>query len=243
MPSLFKKIPQSPSEANVQEKKFLLVPRSQRREFFLLFTFMTALGWIGGGIASLALEKILRENIPAYFADNEVLWYRIAKLIATSLFALIFAADQSIPLSKYISGWSWMFATTIGWLVADTVSTAWIAYISSIAASSNQISSQALIFFGILSTAAYIFSWIWLGLLQWLVLRKYVKSGWWWNFVPSISYLFISISMLLVSLLQNLIPAVHRDITLYLVKQGLTALILAAIPAISFCRLRKNSYQ
>ena len=157
MPSLFKKIPQSSPPSNVREKKLLLIPRSERQGFFLLFTFMTALGWIGGGIASLALEKILRENIPAYFVQNELLWFRIAKLIATSLFALIFAADQSIPLSKYISGWSWMFATAIGWLVGNTVSTAWIAYISAMAPSTNQISPQAAIIFQILPTAANIF--------------------------------------------------------------------------------------
>lgn len=239
MPSLFKNIPQNPSESNVKQRNYLLIPRSERRGFFLLFTFMTMLGWIGGGIASLALEKILRENIPAYFAQNELLWYRIAKLIASSLFALIFAADQSIPLSKYISGWSWMFATAIGWLVADTVSTAWIAYISSIAVSTSQISPQAIILLSILPTAAYIFSGLWLGLLQWLVLRRYVKAASWWNFVPSISYFFISISIFLISLVQNFIPVIHRDVTLYLVTQGLTALILAVIPAIGFCRLQK----
>ncbi len=243
MPSLFKNIPQNSSESNVKQKNFLLIPRSQRQEFFLLFTFMTALGWIGGGIASVALEKILRENIPAYFFQNEILWFRVAKLIANSLFALIFAADQSIPLSKYIFGWSWMFATAIGWLVGNTVSTAWIAYISSMAASTNQISPQAAIFFRILPTAAYIFSGLWLGLLQWLVLRTQVKGGWWWIFVPSISYFFISISILLISFVQSLIPAIHRDITLFLLTQGLTAFILAVIPAIAFCRLRKNNYQ
>ncbi|MEM6754760.1 MAG: hypothetical protein AAF630_17530 [Cyanobacteria bacterium P01_C01_bin.38] len=243
MPSLFKKIPQSPSEYNLKQKNFLLIPRSQRREFFLLFTFMTALGWIGGGIASLALEKILRENIPAYFVQNELLWFRIAKLIATISFALIFAADQSIPLNKYISGWSWMFATAIGWLVGNTVSTAWIGYISTMAASTNQMSPQAAIIFQILPTTAYIFSGLWLGLLQWLVLRKQVKGGWWWIFVPSISYFFISITIFLISFLQNLIPAIYRDVTLFLLTQGLTALILAVIPAIAFCRLRKNNYQ
>ncbi|MEO1430089.1 MAG: hypothetical protein AAFV71_13700 [Cyanobacteria bacterium J06633_8] len=240
MPSLFKKIPQNPSEFNVKQRKSLLIPRSERRGFFLLFTFMTILGWIGGGIASLALEKILRDNIPQDFAQNEILWYRIAKLIASSLFALIFAADQSIPLSKYISGWSWMIATAIGWLVANTVSQAWIKYISDIGASTTEISIQAAIFFRILPTAAYIFSGLWLGLLQWLLLRRYVTDALWWNIVPSISYLIISISIFLITSAQSFIPAIHRHITLYLVTQGITALILAVIPAISFCRLRKT---
>lgn len=243
MPSLFKKISQSSSVFIPRERTLLLIPRTHRRGFFLLFTFMTTLGWVGGGIASLALEKILRDNMPLDFAQNEILWYRIAKVISISLFALIFAADQSIPLSKYISGWSWMFATAIGWLFADTVSTAWIAYISSIAASTNQISPQGVIFLGILSTVAYILSGLWLGLLQWLMLRRYIKGGWWWIFVPSIAYFAISISVLLISFLQDFIPLIHRDITLFLVQQGLTALILAVIPAIGFCLLRKNNYQ
>ncbi|MEM9925457.1 MAG: hypothetical protein AAF915_17170 [Cyanobacteria bacterium P01_D01_bin.50] len=243
MPSLFKKISQSSSVFTPRERTLLLIPSDHRQGFFFVFTFMTILGWVGGGIASLALEKILRENIPPDFGQNEILWYRIAKLIASSLFALIFAADQSIPLSKYISGWFWMLATAIGWLFANTVSTAWIAYISSIAASTNQISPQAVTFFGILSTVAYIVSGLWLGLLQWLMLRYYIKDGWWWIFVPSISYLFISISILLVSFLQDFIPAIHYDITLFLLKQGLTALILGVVPAIGFLRLRKNNYQ
>ncbi|MEO1763107.1 MAG: hypothetical protein AAFR83_14275 [Cyanobacteria bacterium J06629_18] len=240
MPSLFQNISQSLSKSILKQRSPSLIPRSERRGFFLLFTFMTMLGWIGGGIASLALETILRENIPAYFVQNELLWYRITKLIATSLFALIFAADQSIPLSKYISGWSWMVATTIGWLVANTVSQAWITYISSIATSTTQTSPQTSIFFIVLSTAAYIFSGLWLGLLQWLVLRKQVKKSWWWIFVPSIAYFVISISIFFISLVQNFIPVIHRNVTLYLATQGLTAFILAAIPAISFCRLRKT---
>ena len=239
MPSLFK-ISQSPDLSIPRKQNFRLIPRSERRGFFIVFTFMTTLGWIGGGIASLALEKILRENIPEDFAQNEFLWFRIAKLIATSLFALIFAADQSIPLSKYISGWRWMVATTIGWLFADTVSISWISYISSINFSTNEISPQLIQSFGILlSTSAYFFAWLWLGLLQWIVLRKYIKGGWWWIFLPSISYAFVSMTVQSISSFQNLIPAIHRDITLYLVEQGLTALILAVIPAVSFCRLRK----
>ncbi|BAY80941.1 hypothetical protein NIES267_04060 [Calothrix parasitica NIES-267] len=241
MPSSSKNILQSSSPSNIKEQKLLLIPRSERQEFFMLFAFMTMLGWIGGGIASLALEKILRENIPAYFVENELLWYRIVKLIATSLFALIFAADQSIPLNKYISGWSWMVATTIGWLVANTVSQSWITYISSIAASTNQISPQTANFFAVLSTAAYIFSGLWLGLLQWLVLRRQAKKSWWWIFIPSISYFIISLSIFLISLLQNLIPVIHRDVILYLATQTLTAFTLAAIPVIGFCRLRKTA--
>jgi hypothetical protein len=104
------------------------------------------------------------------------------------------------------------------------------------------MSLQAAIFFRILPTAAYIFSGLWLGLLQWLVLRKQVKGGWWWIFVPSISYFFISISIFLISLVQNFIPAIHRDVTLFLVTQGLTALILAVIPAIAFCRLQRKNH-
>lgn len=239
MSSLFKKIPQSSSPSNIREQKLLLIPRSERREFFMIFAFMTMLGWIGGGIASLALEKILLENIPAYFVQNELSWYQIAKLIATSLFALIFAADQSIPLSKYISGWSWMVATTIGWLVANTVSQSWITYISDLAASTNQISPQTATFFAVLSTATYIFSGLWLGLLQWLALRRQAKKSWWWIFIPSISYFMISISIFLISLVQNFIPVIHRDVTLYVATQSLTAFNLAAIPVIGLCRLRK----
>jgi hypothetical protein len=132
-----------------------------------------------------------------------------------------------------------MFATSLGWLVANSVSAQWINYIASIA-SLNQISVEQKVIFGFLSTIAYILSGIWLGFFQWLVLRRYTTRAWWWNFLPSISFLFISILVWLLSLVQEFIPEVNRVQVVYLCEQGLTAVVLGVIPAIGLCTLKTN---
>lgn len=213
----------------------LLIPRSQRRTFLLQFTLMTMLGWVVGGIASIALERIILENVPSAFAG--------VRAISSLVFAVVFAADQSLVLRRYFPGWQWVVATTAGWLIANGVATAWINYISAIAASLNDTPSPELVFiFGFLSTISYIISGIWLGIFQWLVLRRYTNKAWWWNFVPSISFLFISLLIWLLSVIQNFIPEVNRTPVLYWSQQGFTAIILGVVPAIGLCVLKRNSH-
>jgi hypothetical protein len=215
----------------------LFIPRAQRRKFFLLFTFMTVLGWVVGGVFSLAVERILIQNLSAAGSEQMQTWSYWIRLLSNIVFAVIFAADQALVMRRYLSGWRWMIATTLGWLTADCVATAWINYISSIASSLNEtLSPELAIIFGFLSTIAYIFSGIWLGLLQWLVVRRYTNKAWWWSFVPSIAFLLISLLVWLLSLMQNFIP----EAILYGSQQGLTAIILGVVPAISLCSLKRR---
>ncbi len=218
-------------------RKFL-IPRFQRRSFFIQFTLMTFLGWVVGGIASIAIEKTIVEMLPRAVLQQKI-WYTLAKYFSNGVFALIFGADQALVLRRYLSGWLWIFATSLGWLVANSVSAQWINYIASIA-SLNQISVEQKVIFGFLSTIAYILSGIWLGFFQWLVLRRYTTRAWWWNFLPSISFLFISILVWLLSLVQEFIPEVNRVQVVYLCEQGLTAVVLGVIPTIGLCTLKTN---
>jgi hypothetical protein len=213
----------------------LLIPRSQRRRFFFQFTFMTIMGWVVGGVASIALEKIILASQP-----SAISWVR---LLSNVVFAVVFAADQALVLRRYLSGWLWILATSIGWLIANSVATAWINYISSIAGSLNEtISPEGGFVLGFLSTISYIISGIWLGLFQWLVLRRYAAKAWWWNFLPSISFFFVSLLIWSLSLAQDLIPQANRTPIMYWSEQGLTAIILGVIPAISLCTLKRNSH-
>lgn len=217
-----------------------LIPRSQRRKFFIQFTLMTFTGWVVGGIASIAIEKYLLQTLSPGLLQQQPSWDGWVKSISSVVFAMIFAADQALVLRRYLSAWwLWMLATSVGWLASNNVSTAWIEYISSIANSLNKtLSFEDVIFFGGLSTISYVLSGIWLGFLQWLVLRRKTAGAWWWNFLPSFSYLCISIFVWLLSFLQDLIPEVSRAQILYLSGQALTAIILGVIPAIGFCRLK-----
>ncbi|MBU7586737.1 MAG: hypothetical protein KAF91_28400 [Nostoc sp. TH1S01] len=223
------------THSNSQSVK-LFIPHSQRRKFFLLFTFMTILGWVVGGVFSLAVERLLTQIFATDSGQLQTWGYGI-RLLSNIVFAVIFAADQALVMRRYLSGWRWMVATSIGWLTAECVATAWINYISSIASSLNgTLSPELAIIFGFLSTIAYIFSGIWMGLLQWLVVRRYTIKSWWWNFVPSVAFLLISLLVWLLSLMQNFMP----EAILYGSQQGFTAIILGIAPAIGFCSLKRR---
>ncbi|WP_337907089.1 hypothetical protein [Iningainema tapete] len=227
------------TEDSLHHAQRFLIPRNQRRGFLLKFTLMTILGWVVGGIVSIALEKTILESLPT--DGQQQTWYSLGRYFSSVLFALVFAADQALVIRKYISGKLWMLATAFGWLISNSVSTAWINYISYIALSLHKsLSSYEIIGLGLLSTMSYVLSGVWLGICQWLVLRRYVARVWWWNFLPPISFLLISILIWLVSQVQQFIPLSNRVQIVYLTGQGLTALILGVIPAIGLCTLKKK---
>ncbi|MEH2302072.1 MAG: hypothetical protein V7K88_24580 [Nostoc sp.] len=237
--------PDRVASANSDPKpgKFL-IPRSQRQRFFIQFTLMTLIGWVVGGVASIALEKIILESFSPSVALQPQTWSILVRSLSNVVFAVIFAADQALVIYRYLPGLQWIFATSVGWLIANGVSTAWINYISTIASSLNEtLSPEQTFIFGFLSAIAYIISGIWLGLCQWLVLRRYTVRIWWWNFLPSISFLLISILVWLLFLVQNLIPEPNRTLILYWSGQGFTAIILGIVPAIGLCTLKRNSHR
>jgi hypothetical protein len=216
-----------------------LIPRSERQMFFIQFTLMTLIGWVVGGVASIALEKIILQSFSPSVAIQPQTLSIVVRSLSNVVFAVIFAADQSFVLYRYLPGLQWLFATSVGWLIANGVSTAWINYISTLASSSP----EETFIFGFLSAIAYIISGIWLGICQWLVLRRYTADIWWWNFLPSISFFLITILVWLLFILQNLIPETYRTPILYWSGQGLTAAILGAIPAIGLCTLKRNVHR
>lgn len=212
----------------------LLIPRSQRRTFLFQFTLMTVLGWVVGGIVSIAIEKILWQSLLPTFADQPQVWSFWVRLLGNIVFAVVFAADQALVMRRYLSGWLWLLATSAGWLLANAVSTTWINYIANLF--NQPLTADTALTVGFLSTLPYILSGVWLGLLQWLVLRSYTVKSWWWNFFPSISFFCISLVVWLLSLMQNLIPASVMS----WIEQGFTAMILGVIPAIGLCTLKKQ---
>jgi hypothetical protein len=228
------------STQNAPKLGKFLIPRSQTKNFLIKFTCITCLGWVVGGFASIAAENLLNQLSPDFFPDPQI-WNALVSFVSSLVFAVIFAADQALIISPYLPGWWWLLATSIGWLIANSVSTSWINYISSIAASFNEtLSPDAMLLLGGLSTISYIISGIWLGFCQWLVLRRYTVNVWWWNFIPAICFFFISTLIWLLSLWQNFIPEAHRTSIFYWNGQGFTAFILGFIPAIGLCTLKRK---
>ncbi len=221
--------------ASTPHPQKLLIPRSHRQKFFIQFTLMTVLGWVVGGIASIGLERSILGGLPP--ADS----FHWVKILGNILFAVVFAADQALVLRRYIAGWRWVLATSIGWLIANSIAFSWVRYISSLASSFiDGVPLELAFIWGFLSTISYILAGIWLGLCQWLVLQRYAKQAWWWIFVPSISFFFISIFVWFLSLVQDLIPEMNRTPILYWSEQTFTAIILGVIPAIGLCTLKRN---
>ena len=224
--------------ASTHYPRKLLIPRSHRQKFFLQFTLMTVLGWVVGGIASIGLERSILGGLPP--ADS----FHWVKILGNIIFAVIFAADQALVLRRYISGWLWIMATSAGWLIANSIAFSWVNYISAIASSfSEGVSPELAFIWGFLSTISYILAGIWLGLCQWLVLQRYAKQAWWWIFLPSVSFFWISIFVWFLSLVQDLIPEMNRTPILYWSEQTFTAIILGVIPAIGLCTLKRNSHR
>ncbi len=225
--------------ASIPRARKFLIPRRKRRIFFFRFTLMTLLGWVAGGIASLALKRLFVDLLPAVVNFPHPVLSIWGEYISGLLFALIFGADQALVVRQYISGRRWMITTTLGWLVATNVSAIWIQYIYFQAVSLDRaLSSQEMLLFGFLSTLAYVTSGLWLGFFQWLVLRKHAVEAWKWVFVPAISFFFISISMLLLNQARLFIPQLNQNIVRYFSEQILTALMLGIIPGIILCNFK-----
>ena len=227
------------STPNTRRSRKFLIPRPKRRIFFFRFTLMTLLGWVVGGIASLALKRMFVNLLPAVVNFPQPVLSIWGDYTSNLLFALIFGADQALIVHQYISGRRWMITTTLGWLVASNVSAIWIQYIYFQAISSGQtLSSKQTLLFGFLSTLAYIFSGIWLGFFQWLILRRYALAAWKWIFVPVISFFFISVGIFLLTQARVFIPQLNQNIVRYFSEQILTALMLGIIPSIILCTFR-----
>lgn len=225
--------------ANVRRSRKFLIPRPKRRIFFFRFILMTLLGWVVGGIASIALKKFFVDLLPAVVNLPQPVLYIWGDYISNLLFALIFGVDQALVVRQYISGRRWMITTTLGWLVASNVSAIWIQYIYFQAVSLNQtLSAQQTLLFGFLSTLVYILSGIWMGFFQWLVLRRYATSAWKWIFVPAISFFFISVFMFLLAQARVFIPQLNQNIVRYFSEQILTALMLGIVPSVFLCAFK-----
>lgn len=224
------------AQSNPQPVRFL-IPRSQRRIFFFQFTLMTVVGWLVGGVFSIAVEKILWQSLLPMLIDQAPALSFWTRLVGNVVFAVVFAADQALVMRRYLSGWLWLLATSMGWLLAHAVSTTWINYIGSVANSLRQtLTPETALTWGFLSTIPYIISGIWLGFLQWLVLRRYAVKTWWWSIFPCLPFFCISVVIWLLSLIQNWLP----EFVMSWIEQGFTAMILGVIPAIGLCTLKKQ---
>lgn len=145
------------------------IPANRRRSFFWQFTLATALSWIAGGLLASWLRIVILAGIPR----NSIL----SEFIYGAILGTILGLTQWWVLRRYRLDRLWIFNTGAGFVISAVISQAWRPWIG-----------------GLLATIAY----IWLGMAQWLVLRKRVDRSWRWLIVPPIAMLVANLFRLIV---------------------------------------------
>jgi hypothetical protein len=129
-------------------------------------------------------------------------------------------AAQWLILRQYVPNGLWIVATSVGWGISSVIANAWFETIG-----------------GALGNIFY----IWLGLTEWLVLRKYARNAWWWVFVVCVSFYVFRLvnSLLFLAVSTRILPlGVSRQVLMSIIVGAVT---LAPIQAISLCKFRSYS--
>ncbi|NES96406.1 MAG: hypothetical protein F6K32_14465 [Desertifilum sp. SIO1I2] len=186
-----------------------LVPENRRRAFFWQFTLLTTLAWMIGGL----LAAFIQYNFPI-ISFNPIFREFFYSLIRGSLIG----TAQWFVLRRYRLKTLWIFNTAGGFLISSLVALAWRPVIG-----------------GLFGAIAY----IWLGLAQWLILRKRVRNAWQWIFVPPLALLagnVLRLGFLVPIVLLQLPVAPFALVGIEVIAGFIVNAILAAL----FLRLRRN---
>lgn len=163
----------------------LLIEPYERLRFITLYVLATLLAYIQVKFVSFNL-------IPLFLLESVSL---VEAAVFGTVFGVILGACQWLVLRKYIPNWHWIVATATGFccsqLIIQTSKNLLIQLLQS-----DQFQPQSVTAF-LLGLMVTLFAGIWLGFLQWLILRYYIKSARWWVLIfPVISLMLVAINML-----------------------------------------------
>ncbi|EKQ69264.1 hypothetical protein OsccyDRAFT_1889 [Leptolyngbyaceae cyanobacterium JSC-12] len=225
----------SDSLALLPASQQFLIPPFERVRFTVLFILATGFGWF---LIWFGLRSVQDPLMPARAIERGVL----SAVITGFVFGVVVSAMQWLVLRRYLAHWRWILAGTVGYVLLTVtleVGWGWIGVVTN---------SQAVVhWFQQLSPAAVVFAAgglrvcltalcaAWLGMTQWLFLRQYTRSNFWWVGVPSIAVLLSSSFTFLSVLLLT------AGVRLPLATNVLAAGILGTTQAIAFCALKKKT--
>jgi hypothetical protein len=199
------------------------------------FILATGLGWF---LVWFLLRSVQDPLMPAQAIQRGL----VSALVTGLVSGLVVSALQWLVLRRYLADWLWILTSTTGYvLLTVTLEAAWnnigILTTAPPVVDFFEGLSPALVVFAasglrVILTAISAF---WLGLTQWLFLRQYTRSSWWWLGVPSISVLLSSSFAVLSVLLLS------AGVKLPLEINVLAAGILGTTQAISLCTLKKRT--
>lgn len=230
MRSLFRSNQLAPFPASQQ----FLIPPFARFRFAIAFILATGFGWF---LIWFVLRSVQDPLMPAQAIQQGLL----AALVTGLVSGLVVSAMQWLVLRRYLADWLWILTGTIGYvLLTVSLEASWrwigiftntrqvIKLFETLPPPTVIVAASGL---RVLLTAVCA---VWLGLSQWLFLRRYTRSNVWWLVVPSISVLLSSSFAVLSVLLLS------AGVKLPLEINVLAAGILGTTQAIALCALRRK---
>jgi hypothetical protein len=224
-------VPGSRIAATVQK---YCIPPTERLKFAVLFVLATG---FGSFLVRFVLHTLQHPIVPTFWQTSGLIGAFISGLVSGTLVG----ATQWFVLRRYLPDWLWMLATTAGYVILMPILHTWqrilVEQMMPLMAglfwfdalpSPVVLAVQSIIGIGLAAICS-----VWLGFMQWLVLRQYAKPSWGWIYVPSIAVLLAG-ALLLV---RRVIPLLT---TLPLAMEVFTPGIIGATQAIACCALYRR---
>lgn len=210
------------------------VPPTERLPFALLFVLATGLGAF---LVRFGLHTLHTPIVPAFWQPSGLMSAFISGFVSGTLIG----ATQWLVLRRYLPDWLWILATIAGYVILMPILHTWqrlvleqlmplmagLPWFDALPAAVI-LTMQSIIGIGLAAICS-----VWLGFMQWLVLRQYAKPSWGWIYVPAIAILFAGGLLLL----RLLIPPLA---SLSLAMEVFTPGIIGATEAIACCTLHRK---
>ncbi|MBD2501263.1 hypothetical protein [Anabaena azotica] len=164
----------------------LLIEPYERLRFITLYVLATLLANFGARFLSL--------NVISRFSPEPVSLVDAAVL--GTVFGVILGACQWLVIREFIPNLYWIVATATGFCYFQVILQSYQNLVIQLV-QSGQLQLQLVTGF-LLSLVVTFFATIWLGLLQWLILRYYIKSARWWVLIFPALFL-ISFAMIVLT--------------------------------------------
>ncbi|MBW4520360.1 MAG: hypothetical protein KME16_11745 [Scytolyngbya sp. HA4215-MV1] len=217
--------PSEPARSQDLEWQRFLVPAAEQVWFVTFFTLATIVGWLVAGVASATIQQNWVMVLPDAVPLQMILAQPGLKPLEIGLWTgAIVGVTQWLILRAYIPTLTWVSATCIGWGLSTMVALGWSNWVSPL-----------------MATAAF----IWLGAIQWFVLRRFVRDAGWWVLIPVLP------SVLVVGLFQIMTLGVRSigvevatspvwQFILFSLPEIIRILGLGLLQAAGFCTLRRQ---
>ena len=215
----------------------LSIPLSKRSGFALRFTLITTISQLLGAIGL----QVLSDRI---FASTEQSDLVILTVFVNGMLlgALVGFAQWRI-LRHYFPSSLWIVTTSIGYAISLAILQALTQGFDNVIQTGYLNSPKlAIVFLSCLENFLSPFCYLWLGLAQLFVLRRYALVNWWWTFIPPIGLIFGNLFVRFLAIFLKLVPAISLPNYLLIFIYFASAIFfLALVEAIGLCRLESKS--